>query len=244
MPAAPAPRRRLPLVAAGILAIAALVATGVVVARSPGPQPLSTGPTPAVAATAAPPAAEPTPGSVRPPNAGEATGHDPEGWLVGSARVESPPGTVRDDTGRPVPDAHPAADLLAVTLGGDGTRLQIRWELAAPPPPQHDALLWTVDLWAGDQRRYSVTVQQVGTRRLVGVLDWMTMVQVPLDEPVVDEATLTVEVPADLLAGLPADFRWSALSQVDLAYEDTVPDAAPDGASRAGPVPTAPFGSG
>lgn len=155
---------------------------------------------------------------------------------VGTARVEDAAGDVLDDLGEPVA-TEAAADLAAVELRGDGDLLEIRWEPAGPPPQRHDTLLWSVDLWVDGERRYTVTVQLTDTGAVAGVLDWRSQEQVAPPRPAVLAPTMVaLEVPAALISDLPATFEWSAIAQIEMAYEDLVPDAPAEG-----PVTRAPF---
>lgn len=149
--------------------------------------------------------------------------------LDGEAVVRGEEGDVTDPAGEPPPDPEPAVDLREVALRGGDDALTIELRAAGPVPEGGPrSLVWSVDLLAGSQPRYTVTVQQLGARRFTGVLDWDTMEQPTLPEPPTFEGDrITVRVPRDLLAGLPVPFRWRALGQVDEAYEDHLPDGEP-----------------
>lgn len=183
-------------------------------------------PTATPRATPTPPAPTPTPTAS--PTEGTTTLGEGAA-LEGEALVRGEEGDVTDTAGEPPPDPEPAVDLLAVALSGEDDALTIEFRTAGPVPEGGPrSLVWSVDLLAGSQPRYTVTVQQLGARRFTGVLDWDTMEQPTLPEPPsFADDRITVRVPRDLLDGLPVPFRWRALGQVDEAWEDHLPDGEP-----------------
>jgi hypothetical protein len=187
---------------------------------TPAPTPTSTPPsTPAPLATTPPPATEP-------PERTQDGGAVPDG----RSEIDDPSGDVVDTAGEAAPAPADAADLVAVALEADGESLEVTFSLAgAVPDAGQHSLLWSVELYVGGEPQYSITVQQIGARRLAGVLDWESLEQVaPPDPPDVDGDVVRVRVPLELLPGLPASFTWQALGQLDGGYEDRAPD---DGAA-------------
>lgn len=145
--------------------------------------------------------------------------------LIGSAQVDDVTGDLVDSAGLPPSVPQPAADLTGVGLTGDGDEVAVEFSLAGQVPASAGSLVWSLDLWLGGTLAYTVTVQQVGTRVVGGVLDWGSGVQVrPPEPPVVDGATVSVTVPGALLGQVDGPFRWQAVGQADGGYEDYVPE--------------------
>lgn len=169
-------------------------------------------------------AAPATPTEVGPPTASPAAGPTGGPPLAGSARRDDPAGDLSDSAGAPPPDPEASADLTAVELSGDGEQLLVTFTLAGDVPPQVGSLVWSLDLWVGQDLTHTVTVQQIGGRVVAGVLDWRSGEQVtPPDPPALSGRTVSLRVPGDLLTGIAGPFRWQAVAQVDGGYEDYVP---------------------
>lgn len=187
-------------------------APGTPEAETPAPTPAEAptpDPTPTPDATAEPPPPPPTP--------------DPMTAVAldGAASVTGPTGDVVDAGGEPAS----AVDLVEVQLTGDGEELTVEWTVAGTVPDTADSLLWSVDLWTGEELAATITVQMIGARLVAGVLDWTTNEQVaPPDDPLVDGATVTLTVPLGLLPPLDAPVTWEALGQQDGGLEDRIPE--------------------
>jgi hypothetical protein len=190
---------------------------------SPSPPVGSPSPTPTPLPTGPQPPATPSPD---PPAPGEPSPTDDDARPMGRAAITDAEGDVVDTAGETAPGPAEAVDLLAVTLESDGEELEVTFMLAGSVPEGSEhSLLWSVDLFVEEEPRYSITVQQVGTRRVAGVLDWETLEQpAPPDPPEVEDETVRLRVPLELLADLPSSFTWQALGQLDGGYEDRAPD--------------------
>ena len=147
-----------------------------------------------------------------------------------SSSVSDPPGDVADPDGNPPPAGGPAADLTSVSIQRGADRLTVRFEVSGPVPPTADSLLWSVDL--DGQRRYTLAAQLTGGELNAGVYDHRRDVQHALGRVEVDGAVITVHVPGDELEELGAAFEWSALTQLDGAYEDRTATATFQGSSE------------
>lgn len=181
---------------------------------SPNPSPSpSPAPSPTVTATptaTAEPTATPSPTTLA--------------ALEGSAQLEDQAGDLVDSVGGQGPDPDPAADLREVRLDGAGDTLTVTFEMDGAIPSSADYLLWSLELFDGEDRLYSITVQQAGTQFFAGVLDWSTSAQrTPPEEPVIEDNTVSLTVPAALLTRLDGPFEWQALSQQDGSFEDYTP---------------------
>lgn len=196
--------------------------------RAPAPTPTSTptpSPTPTPTGASSPDVADPT--DPEDPTAGSEQTTVSEGAsLDGRVAVSDDPGDVVDTAGEPPPDAEPAVDLVEVALRGDGDALAVTFQTDGPVPQGGPrSLVWSIDLYAAGEPRYTVTVQQLGARRFTGLLDWETLEQTDLpEEPEIEGSRISVRIPAALLPHLPVPFRWQALGQVDGGYEDRAPD--------------------
>jgi hypothetical protein len=200
----------------------------------------STAPAPSRTAPTPPPAPSPTDTaapseSLEPTQAIEATPEpipNPDPVTVeslsGSASVTDPSGDLVDAAGERPADALPAADVVAVELVGDGEQLEVTWLLAGDVPAGADSLLWSLDLWSGDDLAASVTVQMLGPRVVAGALDWSTNEQISLpDGPRLEGSSVALTVPLGAIGSLEAPITWEALGQQDGGWEDRVPDEGP-----------------
>jgi hypothetical protein len=223
---------RVAVIAATVVLIALLAFVPVLLrGADPGEPAALRTPTPEATPTSTPPSTPSPLATTEPPERTRPTeAADPEAAPDGRSEVDDPSGDVVDTAGEAAPGPAAAADLVAVALEADGESLEVTFSLAGAVPDggQH-SLLWSVELYDGGEPRYSVTVQQIGARRLAGVLDWESLEQVaPPDPPIVDGDVVRVRVPLELLPDLPASFTWRALGQLDGGYEDRAPD---DGAA-------------
>lgn len=215
-------------------AVATASPTPTVAATTPGTTPSPT-PTPTPAAGTPSPPRSPTPdrtaagtepsppATVAAPTASPAEPPGDAGRLEGTAEASDPTGDLHDSAGQPPPQPEPASDLTGVRLGGDGSDLVVSWSAAGDVPASADSLVWSLDLWSDGTQRYTVTVQQIGARRVAGVLDWSSGEQRDPGAPEVEGASVTVRVPGALLADIEGPFQWQALGQQDGGYEDYVP---------------------
>jgi hypothetical protein len=225
-----------PVVIVATVAVIALIAFVPVLLRGPDVGEPAATTTPAAPITPTPtgspsPTDAPSPGPAEP--TGPTTPGDPvDGTAAdppeGRAVIADEVGDLTDTEGEPAPapaEVTAAADLVGVTLDADGTTLVVTFELAGPVPGAGPhSLLWSVDLFEGEEQRYSITVQQVGARRVAGVLDWESLEQVTPPDPAEIEGTrVRVDVPLELMPDLPAAFTWQALGQLDGGYEDRAP---------------------
>ena len=155
---------------------------------------------------------------------------------AGAVVVEDPGGDLVDTAGTPATDPQPAGDLrrVSVSPAPAAPGLVVRFEVAGPVPDTADTIVWSVQLrGAGGQPGATISAQLLGARRLAAIDDWQDQEQTPV-ELRVDGATLSLTVPADLLTGLPEGATWSALTQVDEAFEDRAGAGAPVPALAAG----------
>jgi hypothetical protein len=146
--------------------------------------------------------------------------------LSGTATLEDPAGDVLDESGEPTTEPAEAADLRTVELDGDGEALTVTWTVAGEVPRASEgSLLWSVNLWSGEELTASITVQQVGARRIAGVLDWSTGEQQVLADALdVTGAVVRLRVPLGALPRIDAPVTWTALGQLDGGLEDFAPD--------------------
>lgn len=132
--------------------------------------------------------------------------------------VTDPRGDVVDPSGGAPEDPVPAADLVAVDVTVTDGEVTVRFELAGPPPAEVGSLLWSVRTERNGEPVLTISAQQVGPEVFAAVYDWRSQQQ--RQAPVrVDGRTVTVTVPRDGLDGLGT--AWSALVQLDGAFEDT-----------------------
>lgn len=192
---------------------------------TPAPEPTTRATEPVAADD---PVSAPTPETSRPPSVTPPPPRPRPGDApapLGLVTIRDPEGDLLDAGGAPRQPPFPAADLVGVTLEGDGAALTITFALAGPPPQPADTLLWSVDLWVQGARAATIGVQQQGSRHVAGVLDWETLAQHTPPDPVeVDGAAVRVRVPLELLPMIRDRFAWEALAQVEGAYEDRAPD--------------------
>lgn len=194
--------RRLSFAAGFAIALAACDGGTV---RAPTASPTATRHAPAspTAAAAPAPTRSAAPSATAPPRA---------------TQVTDPAGDVLDPEGDPPPDGT-AADLRQVQVERDAVgSLTVTFEVAGVVPPSAGSLLWSVHL--DGARGYTVGAQLTGGELNAGIYDRRRDVQHALEDVEVDGATITVHVPAAELEELGPTFDWSALTQLDGAYED------------------------
>jgi hypothetical protein len=145
--------------------------------------------------------------------------------LTGTAVLDDPEGDVADSAGEPAGEGTGPVDLRRVELDGDGASLAVTWTVAEPvPSATSGSLLWSVDLWAGEDLAASITVQQIGARRVAGVLDWSTGEQIVLPEAIaIDGTRVHLDVPLEALPAIDGPVTWTALGQADGGLEDVAP---------------------
>lgn len=201
-------------------------------APTPADETAPTAPTPGspepTAGTATPTdAPTPTPTLTPPPTPAPLPEPDPGTVeaLAGTATATDPTGDVLDAGGEPVTEPAEAADLVEVVLTGDDEALTVTWTVAGEVPQAADSLLWSVDLWSGDELAATITAQLVGPRQVAGILDWSSGEQAVLEEGfAIDGSSVTVRAPLERMPALEAPLTWQALGQLDGGLEDRAPD--------------------
>lgn len=177
---------------------------------------------PAVGATAAPTTLA-SPASPQAP-------HEDTSTAGTTIELDDAAGDLTGPSGEPPDRPAPAADLRTVTVTAAERDLVIRFVVDGPVPESAPSLLWSIDLWAGDELRYTATAQLLGSRLVAGVHDWTSGEQASLETAEVDGSTLALRVPWELVPAARAGFTWQALGQAESAFEDRAPDGgrAPD----------------
>jgi hypothetical protein len=168
--------------------------------------------------------------------------------LTGESTYDDRSGDVEDDDGVLAETPLPAIDLSRVTLSGDGTALDVTFELHEPLPAELDpegVYNYFVEIIVPDKPTggYTLTIVHSGFTGWSAMLnDHATFDEVTTQEPpTIAGNTLAASFPADLLSGIEGPFTWYAQAEyADLQAVEFLNDPVPNGAGF-GPEPGAPI---